>query len=105
MVVFDLDDPLYFEADYVRSAVDAVATFVAGCSDMTFEVAKAIVQSAPSVGAGFDLLAERVGTNVNGEHLSAAAMVKVFPEPVTPKRVCSSSPSCKPRTSFSMAWG
>lgn len=78
MVVFDLDDTLYFEADYVRSAVDAVATFVAGCSDMTFEVAKAIVQSAPSVGAGFDLLAERAGANVNGEHLSAAAMVKVY---------------------------
>ncbi len=33
------------------------------------------------------------------------AMVKVLPEPVTPKRVCSERPFSTPAARASMAWG
>lgn len=77
MVVFDLDDTLYFEADYVRSAVDAVTAVVASVSTLPLTDAKAIMQSAPSVGAGMDLLAEKA-TSVNGGNLAVADLVDIY---------------------------
>lgn len=78
MVVFDLDDTLYFEADYVQSAVNAVTAAVASGSKLTLTDAKAIMQSAPSVAAGIDLLADTAGASVNGANLTVADLVGIY---------------------------
>lgn len=78
MVVFDLDDTLYFEADFVRSAVDAVAAAVASGGALTLAEAKEILASAPSVGDGMELLAKASAAAVGGSNITVAELVKIY---------------------------
>lgn len=56
MVVFDLDDTLYKEVDYVASGARAVAEAAAAAGFITADTAYDIVISAPTVAEGFSRL-------------------------------------------------
>lgn len=56
MIVFDLDDTLYKEADYVRSGCQAIAKAVAQEGIMAYNTALEIITDARDTASGFDNL-------------------------------------------------
>lgn len=60
MVVFDLDDTLYKETDYVASGIRAIAKEVDNNGLISEQEALDIINSAPDTATGFDLLEARI---------------------------------------------
>ena len=58
MIVFDLDDTLYKEADYVKSGIVAVCRALDDRGVLSFSEAKAIIDNAGSTAQGFDLIVD-----------------------------------------------
>ena len=58
MIVFDLDDTLYQEADYVKSGIAAVCRALDDRGVLSFSEAKAIIDNAGSTAQGFDLIVD-----------------------------------------------
>ena len=56
MVVFDLDDTLYKETDYVASGIRAIAKEVDNKGLISKQDALDIINGAPDTATGFDLL-------------------------------------------------
>ena len=56
MVVFDLDDTLYKETDYVASGIRAIAKEVDNKGLISKQDALDIINGAPDTSTGFDLL-------------------------------------------------
>lgn len=59
MIVFDLDDTLYKEAEYVDSGIRAVAIEAGKIGIMTEQDAYNLVKNAPDTATGFDLIAAK----------------------------------------------
>lgn len=57
MIVFDLDDTLYKEAEYVESGIRAVAADAEEAGIMTASQAYSLIKSASDTASGFDRLA------------------------------------------------
>lgn len=66
MIVFDLDDTLYKEKDYVESGVKAVAKAVASSGNISEDQALRLITGASTVSAGFDALCSYLGENCPG---------------------------------------
>ena len=60
MVVFDLDDTLYKETDYVASGIQAIAKEVDNKGLISKQDALDIINGAPDTATGFDLLEARI---------------------------------------------
>lgn len=60
MVVFDLDDTLYKETDYVASGIRAIAKEVDNNGLISEQEALDIINGAPDTATGFDLLEARI---------------------------------------------
>ena len=60
MVVFDLDDTLYKETDYVASGIRSIAKEVDNKGIISKQDALDIINGAPDTATGFDLLEARI---------------------------------------------
>jgi len=78
MIVFDLDDTLYKESEYVDSGIRAVAVDAEEAGVMSAEEAYRLIKSAPNTASGFDLLAAKALSLDLAEPFDIQRMLAVY---------------------------
>jgi putative hydrolase of the HAD superfamily len=77
-IVFDLDDTLYFERDYVRSGFRAVASFIERCAGISAETAFHDFENLVECGHAKDTFDQWLAGTKGSVSLTSADLVSVY---------------------------
>lgn len=78
MIVFDLDDTLYKEADYVKSGVDAVCNRIISRGLLSSDEATRICKTAKDTAGAFDALITEISARHGQELLTINDILKIY---------------------------
>lgn len=78
MIVFDLDDTIYKEKDYVKSAVNAIADAVGHSGLMGRELALSFIEEAETNSRGLDNLAAALWEISPGNEFTVEKLVEIY---------------------------